>query len=113
MTRQAKAPETAKANAAENAQYVLRLYVSGATPRSAEAIANLSEICESRLKGRYDLQVIDVYQQPELARGKDIVAVPTLIKQLPLPLRRLVGNLSREERVLIGLDLEPRPPADG
>jgi circadian clock protein KaiB len=92
-------------------RYVLRLYVSGATPRSAEAIANLSEICEERLKGRYDLQVIDIYQQPELASERQIVAVPTLIKQLPLPLRRLVGDLSKEERVLVGLDLLPRPLA--
>lgn len=93
-------------------RYVLRLYVSGATPRSAEAIANLNEICDEHLKGRVDLQVIDIYQQPELASEWQIVAVPTLIRQLPLPLRRLVGDLSRQERVLVGLDLVPKPPAD-
>ncbi len=89
--------------------YVLRLYVSGATPRSAAAIANLRKICETHLKGRFDLQVIDIYQQPELARDPEIIAVPTLIKKLPLPLRRLVGDLSKENRVLIGLDLLPKP----
>lgn len=93
-------------------QYVLRLYVSGATPRSAEAIANLRDICETHLKGRFDLQVIDIYQQPELVRDQQIIAAPTLIKQLPLPLRRLVGDLSKEERVLVGLDLLPKPLTD-
>lgn len=118
MNRKREAPAMHAGNTgAEDAtgealQYVLRLYVSGATPRSAEAIANLSEICEEHLKGRFDLQVIDIYQQPELASERQIVAVPTLIKQLPLPLRRLVGDLSKQERVLVGLDLVPRPPAD-
>lgn len=95
---------------AEN--YVLRLYVSGVTPRSVAAIKTIKEICETRLQGRYDLQVIDIYQQPELASGAQIVAVPTLIKQLPSPLRHLVGNLSKKERVLVGLDLVAEPPAD-
>jgi circadian clock protein KaiB len=92
-------------------QYVLRLYVSGATPRSVAAIENLREICETHLEGRYDLQVIDIYQQPALAREADIIAAPTLIKELPLPLRQLVGDLSERERVLVGLDLIPRPLA--
>jgi circadian clock protein KaiB len=77
------------------------------TPRSARAIANIQEICEEHLKGRYALEVIDIYQQPVLARGDQIVAVPTLLKKLPLPLRRLIGDLSDRERVLIGLDLKP------
>jgi circadian clock protein KaiB len=89
--------------------YVLRLYVSGVTPRSVAAIENLKEVCEAHLQGHYDLQVIDIYQQPALAREADIIAVPTLIKQLPLPLRQLVGDLSEKERVLVGLDLLPKP----
>ncbi len=88
--------------------YVLRLYVTGMTPRSTRAIANVKEICEEHLKGRYDLQVIEIYQQPVLAKGEQIIAVPTLIKKLPLPLRRIVGDLSNRERVLIGLDLKPK-----
>jgi circadian clock protein KaiB len=89
-------------------QYVLRLYVTGMTPRSARAIANIKEICKEHLKGRYDLQVIDIYQQPVLAEGDQIIGVPTLIKKLPLPLRRIMGDLSDREQVLIGLDLKPK-----
>ena len=92
---------------ASKLRYVLRLYVTGMTPRSARAIANIKEICEEHLKGRYDLQVIDIYQQPVLAKGEQIVAVPTLIKKLPPPLRRIIGDLSDLKRVLIGLDLRP------
>ena len=78
------------------------------TPRSTRAIANIKEICEEHLKGRYDLQVIDLYQQPVLAEGDQIIAVPTLIRKLPLPLRRIIGDLSDRERVLVGLDLKPK-----
>ena len=88
--------------------YVLRLYVAGMTPRSTRAIASVKEICEEHLKGRYDLQVIDIYQQPVLAEGDQIIGVPTLIKKLPLPLRRIMGDLSDREQVLIGLDLKPK-----
>lgn len=91
---------------------MLRLYVSGVTPRSTVAIQNLKAICEEHLHGRYDLQVIDIYQQPELARRAQVVAVPTLIKQMPLPLRHLVGDLSEKEKVLVGLDLLPRQHAE-
>jgi circadian clock protein KaiB len=87
---------------------VLRLYVTGSTPRSTHAIQNLKAICEEHLQGRYELQVIDVYQRPALARDEQIVATPTLIKVLPAPLRRLIGDLSNAERVLFGLDLKPR-----
>jgi len=90
-------------------RYVLRLYVTGMTPRSARSIANIKAICEEHLTGRYDLQVIDIYQQPVLTEGEQIIAVPTLIKKLPLPLRRIIGDLSDRERVLIGLDLKPKP----
>jgi circadian clock protein KaiB len=89
-------------------RYELRLYVAGMTPRSTRAIANIKEICEEHLKGLYSLQVIDLYQQPVLAEGEQIIAVPTLIKKLPPPLRRLIGDLSDRERVLIGLDLKPK-----
>jgi circadian clock protein KaiB len=85
--------------------YVLRLYVSGATPRSVVAIKNIKEICETHLRGRYDLQVIDILQQPARARDARIEAVPTLIKQRPPPMRRLVGDLSHRDRLLVGLGL--------
>jgi circadian clock protein KaiB len=77
------------------------------TTRSARAIENLQVLCQKHLPGRYELQVIDVYQQPELARTEQVVAIPTLIKKLPLPLRRLIGDMSDEERVLVGLDILP------
>ena len=89
-------------------KYVLRLYVSGSTLKSALAVENIKRICEQHLKNRYDLEVIDVYQQPNLARDEQIVAVPTLIKRLPAPLRRLIGDLSNQENVLRGLDLRKR-----
>jgi len=89
-------------------KYVLRLYVTGQTPNSVRAIANIKAICEEHLKGRYDLQVIDIYQRPGLAKDEQILAAPTLIKKLPLPLRRLVGDLSKTERVLLGLDLRAK-----
>lgn len=85
--------------------YLLRLYVTGATLKSARAIANIKRICEEHLQGRYTLEVIDLYQQPQLAQGEQIIAAPTLIKKLPLPLRRVIGDMSNAERVLVGLDL--------
>jgi circadian clock protein KaiB len=85
--------------------YVLRLYVTGLTARSQRAIANIKKICEEHLHGRYDLEVIDIYQHPTLAKGEQILAAPTLIKKLPLPLRSFIGDLSNTERVLLGLDL--------
>jgi circadian clock protein KaiB len=89
-------------------RYVLRLYVAGQTPNSVRAILNIKKICEEELKGIYDLETIDLYQQPQLAQGEQIVAVPTLIKELPLPLRRIIGDMSNTERVLVGLDLRKR-----
>jgi circadian clock protein KaiB len=88
-----------------NEHYVLRLYITGMTPRSTEAFTAIKAICEERLHDRYDLRVIDIYQQPTLARDEQIVAAPTLVKKLPAPLRRLTGNLSDRERVLAALDL--------
>lgn len=92
----------------DHEKYVLRLYVTGVTPRSTRAIANLRRICQEHLEGRYDLQVIDIYQQPALAKGEQIIAAPTLIKKLPHPLRRVIGDMSDEKRVLLGLDLRHR-----
>ncbi len=86
-------------------QYVLRLYVSGATPRSTLAIVSVKKICENHLHGRYSLEVIDIYQELDLARRDQVIAVPTLIKRLPHPLRRLIGDMSNTDRVLDGLGL--------
>jgi circadian clock protein KaiB len=90
------------------AEYVLRLYVAGTTPNSVRAIENIKRICDEYLKGRYDLEVVDIYQQPVLAKGDQIIAVPTLIKKLPLPLRKFIGDMSTTERILVGLDLRPK-----
>ncbi len=88
--------------------YVLRLYVAGATPRSTRAIINIKKICEEHLKGRYQLEVIDIYQQPVLTKGEQIIAAPTLIKRIPAPLRKFIGDMSDTERILVGLDLKTR-----
>ena len=93
------------AQTAEAERYILRLYVTGMTPRSVRAVKNLQAICDEYLKDRYDLEVIDIYQQPVLARGEQIIAAPTLVKKHPLPMRRIVGDMSQRDRVLVGLDL--------
>ena len=98
------APPEAKPHQAA-ADYILRLYVAGLMPKSTLAIANMKRICEEHLQGQYELEVIDLYQQPQLAQGDQIVAVPTLIRKLPPPLRRIIGDMSNTERVLLGLDL--------
>jgi circadian clock protein KaiB len=87
---------------------VLRLYVAGINPRSSEAIKAITELCEERLKGHFELEIVDIYQQPTLAKGEQIIAAPTLIKKLPEPLRRFIGNLADKERILVGLDLRPK-----
>lgn len=102
------APLGAKAPKAASSRYLLRLYVAGLMPKSTLAIANMKRICEENLQGRYELEVIDLYQQPQLAQGDQIVAVPTLIKKLPQPLRRIIGDMSDTERVLVGLDLRKK-----
>jgi len=89
-------------------KYVLRLYVAGMTPASAAAIMNIKKICEENLQGRYELAVIDIYQQPVLTRDEQILAAPTLIKKLPLPIRRFIGDMANKERILVGLDLRPK-----
>ena len=94
---------------AGSTRYVLRLYVTGFTPVSTRAISNLRTLCENNLKGRFELEVIDVFQQPALARGEQIIATPTLVKLLPAPVQRFIGDLSGVGGKLLGLDLRPRP----
>jgi circadian clock protein KaiB len=101
----AKRGARSRSKPAAGKRYALRLYVTGITPKSMRAIENVKTICEEHLKGRYDLTIVDIYQQPSLARGEQIIAAPTLVKRLPDPLRRLVGDLSKKERVLMGLDI--------
>lgn len=86
-------------------KYVLRLYITGMTEKSRRAIQNIKRICDEYLKSRYDLEVIDIYRQPVLAKGDQIVATPTLIKKLPVPIRKFIGDLSETEKILMGLDL--------
>jgi circadian clock protein KaiB len=95
----------AAAAAQARERYVLRLYVTGATPASTRAIVNIRKICEEHLQGRYDLEVVDISQHPRLAAGEQIIAAPTLIKKLPQPLRRFIGDMSQTGRILLGLDL--------
>ena len=95
------------------ANYLLKLYVTGRTPRSEKAIANLRRICSEELRGQYEMQIIDVLEHPQLAEDEKILATPTLIKRLPPPLRRVIGDLSDTEKVLLGLDVWPEAPAPG
>ncbi|MEZ4599523.1 MAG: circadian clock KaiB family protein [Syntrophotaleaceae bacterium] len=92
----------------ESEIYVLRLYVAGTTPRSQRAIENVRKICDAYLPGRYQLEIIDIYQQPIFAREGQIVAAPTLVKELPPPLRKFIGDMSGTERILVGLDLRSK-----
>jgi circadian clock protein KaiB len=98
-------PDTHPSVTPSGERYLLRLYVTGMTPKSVHAIANIKRICAEHLEGRYTLEVIDLYQQPERAREAQIIAAPTLVKELPSPLRRIIGDLADCERVLVGLDL--------
>lgn len=120
-----KRPKTATATAArtkrfeeaqgarsEAAHYRLRLFITGSTPKCSRAIKNIRAICEANLPGRYELEVIDIYQHPEQARPEQIIVTPTLVKNLPLPFRRMIGDLSNNEQVLIGLDIVRRPLPD-
>ena len=90
------------------ARWNLRLYVAGQTPRSLTAFKNLKNICEEYLKGQYHIEVIDLMENPTLARGDQILAIPTLVRKLPQPIRKIIGDLSNTERVLVGLDIQPR-----
>jgi circadian clock protein KaiB len=116
MTDKIASPQTSVVAGAATApaagvDYVLRLYVSGQTPRSVLAIENMRRICSEYLDQRYSLEIIDIYQHPEACQQQQIIAAPTLIKVLPQPLRRIIGDLSNTEKVLVGLDLRPRPVA--
>ncbi len=89
-------------------RYVLVLYVAGVTSKSRLAIRNVTRLLEEHVPGQYDLQIVDLYQQPTLAKGEQIIAAPTLIKKLPFPLRKFIGTMAEEEKILVGLDLRPR-----
>ncbi len=97
-----------QSNSNDGARWNLRLYVAGQTPRSVTAFNNLKEICEEYLKGQYHIEVVDLMDNPTLARGDQILAVPTLVRKLPQPIRKIIGDLSNTERVLVGLDIQPR-----
>jgi circadian clock protein KaiB len=115
MPRKPKSTETSATEAMEQAlkrqgkgKYILKLYITGMTPRSQDALLNVKKIMHEYEGDNYELEVIDIYQQPTLAKGDQIIAVPTLIKKLPSPLRRLIGDLSQEDRIILGLDLKPK-----
>lgn len=103
----ARSREGVKAPSRAPVQWDLRLYVAGRTTRSAIALENLERICETHLRGKYRIEVIDVLRNPQLARGDQILALPTLVRKLPQPMKKIIGDLSHEDRVLIGLDLRP------
>jgi circadian clock protein KaiB len=94
-------------------KYTLKLYVAGQTPKSLAAFANLKKICEEHLEGRYTIEVIDLVENPSLAQGEQIIAVPTLVRRLPPPLKKIIGDLSDTERVLVGLNIEPASEPGG
>lgn len=97
-----------RAPAQEKGAWDLRLYVAGRTPRAVTAFANLKKICEEHLEGQYHIEVVDLLKNPQLAKGDQILAVPTLVRKLPVPVRKIIGDLSNTERVLVGLNLRPR-----
>src|SRR4249920_1646101 len=102
-----------RADTPSGERYILRLYITGLTARSSRAVDNLRAICDEYLDGRYDLEVIDIYQQPALTKDEQIIAAPTLIKKLPLPMRRIIGDMTNREGVLLGLDLVAGPRGAG
>ncbi len=105
--RRRRGPAAGRRARGDRGTWQLRLYIAGQTARAAAAIANLERICEERLQGRYQLEVVDLLRNPQLARGDQILAIPTLVRRLPPPIKRLIGNLADTERVLVGLDLRP------
>ncbi len=108
MTASTKTNETGdQGTEQEEKQWELRLYVAGQTPNSLKAFENLKRICEEHLAGQYRIEVIDLIENPTLARGDQILAVPTLVRKLPEPVKKIIGDLSNTERVLVGLDLRP------
>jgi|SRR5581483_6085666 len=107
MSKRAGTPSKQESRSSEEI-WELRLYVAGQTPKSLQAFANLKKICEEHLAGRYRIEVIDLLKNPQLAKGDQILAVPTLVRKLPEPVRKIIGDLSNTERVLVGLDLRSR-----
>jgi circadian clock protein KaiB len=91
----------------ESEQWMLRLYVAGQTTKSVQAFANLKKICEEHLAGQYDIEVVDLLKNPQLAKGDQILAIPTLVRKLPTPIKKIIGNLSNTENVIVGLDIKP------
>jgi circadian clock protein KaiB len=108
MKKTQKTAAKAALAVADAARYVLRLYIIGTTPQSMRAVANIRRICDEHLQDRYELEVVDLSQRPTLAEGEQIIATPTLVKKLPLPLRRFIGDLSQTDRILLGLDLHKK-----
>jgi circadian clock protein KaiB len=106
-TPTAKKPAAEAGRAAKKPEWQLRLYVAGQTTKSAAALLNLKRLCETHLAGRYSIEVVDLLLNPKLAAGDQILAVPTLVRKFPEPLRKIIGDLSNEERVLVGLDVQP------
>jgi circadian clock protein KaiB len=106
----ADAPAKQAARTKKEDFWELRLYVAGQTPHSTLAFANLKKICETHLAGKYSIEVIDLLENPKLARGDQILAIPTLVRRLPEPVRKIIGDLSNTERALVGLDIRPRKP---
>jgi circadian clock protein KaiB len=102
-------PGGSSSGAGDNETWTLRLYVAGQSPKSLAAFSNLQAICEEHLPGRYRIEVIDLLEQPQLARGDQILAIPTVVRRLPLPIRKIIGDLSDTERALVGLDLRSLP----
>ena len=102
---------SARRKAAHGPEWILRLYVAGKTPRALAALANLKQICETHLEGLYSIELIDLLENPQLASGDQILAVPTLVRKLPEPVKKIIGDLSNTERVLVGLDLKPASEA--
>jgi circadian clock protein KaiB len=108
MNIHSKLPEKSQKGVAHEEQHELRIYVAGQTPKSVTALANLKRICEEHLAGQYRIEVIDLLQNPQLARDDQIVAIPTLVRKLPMPIRKIIGDLSNAEKVLIGLQLRTK-----
>ncbi len=99
---------TRAAKARGKRKYVLRLFVAGVTPRSQQAIQTVKEVCNQHLEGRYELEIVDIYQQPEAVRQEQVIVAPTLVKKLPAPLRKLIGDMANREKLLLGLDVKAK-----
>jgi circadian clock protein KaiB len=105
--KKSSARKRRRATTSRRVFYILRLYIAGQTPNSIAAIANLEKICEDKLRGKYRIEVVDLLKKPQLAKGDQIIAIPTLVRRLPPPVKKIIGNLSKTESVIVGLDLQP------